>query len=174
MPRRKVGACVPCNTRKVACDAQRIGAPCSRCKQKGLTGLCMPAVRSATESASQLILIEGSLTDDFSTKRLHRLNSIPISDLEPDQEHRQVSTEITSNDRALEKPLTIMAEHYNNYNPYILLGEALGQARRPGLVLQEYPNHMLAIERELSSLDDIDKEYMHQKRVHDMPGKQTR
>jgi hypothetical protein len=170
MPRRKIGACVPCHTRKVACDAQRIGTPCSRCTQKCITGLCMPAARSTTECAPQLILIRRPLTYDFSAKRLHQQNSILTSDLEPNQ---QVSTEITPNDSAFEKPLVIMVEHYNNYNPYVLLGEALGQTRRPGLVLPEYPNDMLAMERELSLLDGTDKEYIRQKRVYDMPAKQT-
>jgi hypothetical protein len=174
MPRRKIGACVPCHTRKVACDAQRNGIPCSRCKQKGLSGLCMPAVRSAAECACQPHFIKGPLTYYFSAKRLRQQNGIPTPDLEPDLEHQQVSTEITLNESAFEKPMAIMAEHYNNYNPYVLLGEALGQTRRPGLVLPEYPNDIQARERELSLLDDIDKEYIHRKRVHDIPAKQTR
>ncbi|KAF2422964.1 hypothetical protein EJ08DRAFT_461948 [Tothia fuscella] len=158
MPRRKVGACVPCSTRKVACDAQRIGNPCSRCKQKGFMGLCMPAVRSVADA-----------------KRLHQNNAIPSSEPELDGQRPQISAERTPNDdvAAFEKPIAIITEHDNNYNPYVLLGDAFGQARRPGLVLPEYPNDFRAMERELSLLDDIDKKYLHQKKVYDMPAKQT-
>ncbi|KAF1986041.1 hypothetical protein K402DRAFT_98086 [Aulographum hederae CBS 113979] len=154
MTRRKVGACVPCHTRKVACDAQQRGTPCSRCEKKGLTGLCMPAARSASDA-----------------KRLHQQKVAPELDLETSEQGGQTGTDIGVNDGAFEKPVAIMKEHYKDYNPYVLLGEAFGKPRRLGLVSPEYPNDMLALEREMSLVDSADKEYMQQKRIYNMPAK---
>jgi hypothetical protein len=67
-----------------------------------------------------------------------------------------------------------MVEHYKDYNPYMLLAVALGQPRHSGLVLPEYATKMSAMERELSRVDDTDKEYLHKKRVHELPTQELR
>jgi hypothetical protein len=69
----------------------------------------------------------------------------------------------------------IVVEYYKDFNPYVILGDALGQPRRRGLVqTDDVTSVSLSMrEREISLLDPIDRAYFHQRRVHELPPKQV-
>lgn len=69
---------------------------------------------------------------------------------------------------------TILKEYYKDLNPLVLLREALGQERRPGLVQSEYLKHTIATERDLQGLDDTERQFLKQKRIHELPPRDFR
>lgn len=68
-------------------------------------------------------------------------------------------------------PRKFVIEYYKDFNPCTIIGDLLGRPRRQGLVYTEdtVTISQSAKERELSKLDQVDRSYLRQRRVHDMP-----
>ncbi|KAH7112102.1 fungal-specific transcription factor domain-containing protein [Dendryphion nanum] len=69
------------------------------------------------------------------------------------------------------RPRRIVVEYYKAFNPYTIVGEALNQTRRCGLVHTNdgMNEEMSSQEEELSMLDGVDREYAGQRRLHELP-----
>lgn len=69
----------------------------------------------------------------------------------------------------------IVVEYYNDFNPFVILGEAFRQPRRRGLVqTDDVTSSSLPLkEREMYLLDPVDRAYLRQRRVHELPPEQV-
>ncbi|CAI6337668.1 unnamed protein product [Periconia digitata] len=87
-----------------------------------------------------------------------------------DQENSAQGEPNTARDDAA-APRKFFIEYYKEFNPCTIVGDLLGRPRRQGLVYTENTVTMSqsAKERELSKLDQVDRSYLHQRDVHDMP-----
>jgi hypothetical protein len=70
----------------------------------------------------------------------------------------------------------IIVDYYKDLNPFVILVGALGQPRPRGLVQTDDAKSasMPSQEREISLLDPIDRAYLQQRRVHQLPPEQVR
>lgn len=73
------------------------------------------------------------------------------------------------------EPTRRVFEYYSDFNALSLLNEAIGRPTRRRLVPVDLggPQTGSVVHRELSRLDDIDREYLAQRRVHELPSKQS-
>ncbi|PVI04538.1 hypothetical protein DM02DRAFT_668961 [Periconia macrospinosa] len=67
-PPKKPRACIPCQKRKVRCDASQVGTPCSRCTHKACEEACVPSARTRRRIEKTPRRQRGSMLDVFITK----------------------------------------------------------------------------------------------------------